>query len=306
MTPASTALRHRPRWSPQYSVPRNAAGSRQRAAAGSRWCTARPSRRRSARSASGRWTRSCSRCTSAGTGHSISWTTWFAAFPESPPWPWSAATTREGSEALLHLGASGVRQVIDVTGPEGWHRLRQVLGPAHHPRRRADQGPVLRAGRGAARCPAVLRGADPAGTGIATARDSWPNGSGCGALRSCRGSCGPGCRLPRAISRPCAWCTPRCCSSARATLWRTWRTGWTTPRRRASAATCGHCSGSPARSSGAVSLSNGAGAVHRADDRALSGGRGGGSGRWPEQEVAPRHRASDWSSLGLSGPACRS
>ncbi|HWA56357.1 MAG TPA: helix-turn-helix domain-containing protein [Gemmatimonadales bacterium] len=34
----------------------------------------------------------------------------------------------EGSEALLHLGATGVRQVVDVTGPEGWHRLRQVLG----------------------------------------------------------------------------------------------------------------------------------------------------------------------------------
>jgi AraC-like DNA-binding protein len=34
----------------------------------------------------------------------------------------------EGSEALLHLGASGVRQVVDVTGPDGWHRLRQLLG----------------------------------------------------------------------------------------------------------------------------------------------------------------------------------
>src|SRR5512143_1594077 len=34
----------------------------------------------------------------------------------------------EGSEALLHLGATGVRQVVDVTGPEGWHRLRQILG----------------------------------------------------------------------------------------------------------------------------------------------------------------------------------
>ena len=34
----------------------------------------------------------------------------------------------EGSEALLHLGATGVRQVVDVTGPDGWHRLRQVLG----------------------------------------------------------------------------------------------------------------------------------------------------------------------------------
>ena len=33
-----------------------------------------------------------------------------------------------GTEALLHLGATGVRQVVDVTGPGGWHRLRQILG----------------------------------------------------------------------------------------------------------------------------------------------------------------------------------
>jgi AraC-like DNA-binding protein len=50
-----------------------------------------------------------------------------------------------GSEALLHLGASGVRQVIDVTGPEGWHRLRQVLGqPATRDAARI-QGPLLEA-----------------------------------------------------------------------------------------------------------------------------------------------------------------
>jgi AraC-like DNA-binding protein len=50
-----------------------------------------------------------------------------------------------GSEALLHLGASGVRQVIDVTGPEGWHRLRQVLGqPATRDAARI-QGPVFEA-----------------------------------------------------------------------------------------------------------------------------------------------------------------
>ncbi len=51
----------------------------------------------------------------------------------------------QGSEVLLHLGASGVRQVIDVTGPEGWHRLRQVLGqPASRDVARL-QGPVLTA-----------------------------------------------------------------------------------------------------------------------------------------------------------------
>jgi AraC-like DNA-binding protein len=49
----------------------------------------------------------------------------------------------KGSEALLHLGAGGVRQVVDVTGPEGWQRLRQVLGqPATRDAARI-QGPVL-------------------------------------------------------------------------------------------------------------------------------------------------------------------
>lgn len=33
-----------------------------------------------------------------------------------------------GSETLLHLGASGVRQVVDVSSPAGWQRLRQILG----------------------------------------------------------------------------------------------------------------------------------------------------------------------------------
>jgi AraC-like DNA-binding protein len=32
------------------------------------------------------------------------------------------------TEMLLRLGASGVRQVIDVTSPTGWSRLRQVVG----------------------------------------------------------------------------------------------------------------------------------------------------------------------------------
>ena len=32
------------------------------------------------------------------------------------------------SEMLLRLGASGVRQVVDVTSPAGWSRLRQVVG----------------------------------------------------------------------------------------------------------------------------------------------------------------------------------
>lgn len=49
-------------------------------------------------------------------------------FPGIPTVALVSRHDAEGSEALLHLGASGVRQVVDVTGPDGWHRLRQILG----------------------------------------------------------------------------------------------------------------------------------------------------------------------------------
>jgi AraC-like DNA-binding protein len=46
-------------------------------------------------------------------------------------------------EMLLRLGASGVRQVVDVTSPTGWSRLRQIVGqPATRAVARI-QGPVL-------------------------------------------------------------------------------------------------------------------------------------------------------------------
>jgi AraC-like DNA-binding protein len=46
-------------------------------------------------------------------------------------------------EMLLRLGASGVRQVVDVTSPMGWSRLRQIVGrPATRAVARI-QGPVL-------------------------------------------------------------------------------------------------------------------------------------------------------------------
>src|SRR5215211_80312 len=46
-------------------------------------------------------------------------------------------------EMLLRLGASGVRQVVDVTSPLGWNRLRQVVGqPATRAVARI-QGPIL-------------------------------------------------------------------------------------------------------------------------------------------------------------------
>ena len=47
------------------------------------------------------------------------------------------------TDMLLRLGASGVRQVVDVTAPAGWSRLRQVVGqPASRAVSRI-QGPIL-------------------------------------------------------------------------------------------------------------------------------------------------------------------
>jgi len=49
------------------------------------------------------------------------------------------------TEMLLRLGASGVRQVVDVTVPAGWAQLRQVVGqPATRAVARI-QGPILEA-----------------------------------------------------------------------------------------------------------------------------------------------------------------
>jgi AraC-like DNA-binding protein len=53
------------------------------------------------------------------------------------------------TETLLRLGASGVRQVVDVTSPTGWSRLRAVVGqPATRAVSRI-QAPILRAIAGA-------------------------------------------------------------------------------------------------------------------------------------------------------------
>ena len=70
------------------------------------------------------------------------------------------------SEMLLRLGASGVRQVVDVTVPTGWTPAPAGLGqPATRAVSRI-QGPILEAlGRGPARRPPLYRGDDAAGTG---------------------------------------------------------------------------------------------------------------------------------------------
>lgn len=53
-----------------------------------------------------------------------------------PGVPTVALVTRhdaQASETLLRLGATGVRQVVDVTVPAGWNRLRQLVSePATH------------------------------------------------------------------------------------------------------------------------------------------------------------------------------
>jgi len=49
------------------------------------------------------------------------------------------------SETLLHLGATGVQQVVDVTSPSGWQRLRQIVGPPATRSVARIQGPILEA-----------------------------------------------------------------------------------------------------------------------------------------------------------------
>ena len=67
------------------------------------------------------------------------------AFPGIPTVALVSRHEPPDSEALLQFGASGVRQVVDVTGPEGWQRLRQVLGQPTSREAARIQGPVLAA-----------------------------------------------------------------------------------------------------------------------------------------------------------------
>ncbi|HJR17500.1 MAG TPA: helix-turn-helix transcriptional regulator [Gemmatimonadales bacterium] len=66
-------------------------------------------------------------------------------FPGIPTVALVSQHDTSATEMLLRLGASGVRQVIDVTSPAGWSRLRQVVGqPATRAVARI-QGPILEA-----------------------------------------------------------------------------------------------------------------------------------------------------------------
>jgi len=50
------------------------------------------------------------------------------SFPGIPTVALVSRHDAAASEMLLRLGATGVRQVVDVTSPAGWTRLRQLLG----------------------------------------------------------------------------------------------------------------------------------------------------------------------------------
>ena len=49
------------------------------------------------------------------------------AFPGIPTVALVTRHDADASETLLRLGATGVQQVVDVTVPSGWNRLRQVV-----------------------------------------------------------------------------------------------------------------------------------------------------------------------------------
>jgi AraC-like DNA-binding protein len=64
-------------------------------------------------------------------------------FPGIPTVALVTAHDASASETLLQLGANGLRQVVDVTAPSGWQRLRQLVGtPATRGAARI-QAPVL-------------------------------------------------------------------------------------------------------------------------------------------------------------------
>ena len=66
-------------------------------------------------------------------------------FPGVPTVALVSEHNSDASEKLLHLGATGVRQVVDVSAPGGWRQLRELVG---QPTTRAVariQGPVLTA-----------------------------------------------------------------------------------------------------------------------------------------------------------------
>jgi len=64
-------------------------------------------------------------------------------FPGIPTVALLSQHEEAASQTLLHLGATGVQQVVDVTTPAGWQRLRQVVGPPATRTVARIQGPIL-------------------------------------------------------------------------------------------------------------------------------------------------------------------
>ncbi|MEO5798841.1 MAG: helix-turn-helix transcriptional regulator [Gemmatimonadales bacterium] len=67
------------------------------------------------------------------------------AFPAIPTVALVMQREPGDAEALLRLGATGVRQVVDATDPSGWRRLREVLGAPPAERALSVLVPVLTA-----------------------------------------------------------------------------------------------------------------------------------------------------------------
>lgn len=65
------------------------------------------------------------------------------AFPAIPTVALLSSHDAGASEALLRLGANGVRRVVDTTDPAGWRRLRDVLTVPTADRGRALLTPIL-------------------------------------------------------------------------------------------------------------------------------------------------------------------
>jgi len=67
------------------------------------------------------------------------------SFPSVPTVALMTCRERGDAEALLRLGATGVRQVVDATDPAGWRRLREVLGAPPAERATIILSPILEA-----------------------------------------------------------------------------------------------------------------------------------------------------------------
>lgn len=67
------------------------------------------------------------------------------AFPAVPTIALVTQRSARDTEAVLRIGATGVRQVVDASEPGGWRRLREVLGHAPQDRSQAILVPLYAA-----------------------------------------------------------------------------------------------------------------------------------------------------------------